>query len=72
MAVGCHPGSMPSPPDRRASDAERERTVAQLREHALAGRLTADELDARSADAYGAARVRGARAVAATRPTGAL
>jgi hypothetical protein len=35
----------------RASDAERERVVAELREHAAAGRLTVDEL----ADRIGAA-----------------
>jgi hypothetical protein len=44
--------------DLRASDAERERTVQQLRDHQLAGRLTVDELDERSARAY-AARTRG-------------
>ena len=42
------------PPDVRASDAERERVVEQLRDHALAGRLTVDELDERSARAYAA------------------
>jgi hypothetical protein len=46
------------PPDLRASDAERERVVAQLRDHALAGRLTVDELDERCERAY-AARTRG-------------
>jgi hypothetical protein len=45
------------PPDLRASDAERERTVAQLRDHALAGRLTVDELDERCARAYAARTV---------------
>jgi hypothetical protein len=40
------------PPDVRASDAERERVVEQLRDHALAGRLTVEELDERSARAY--------------------
>jgi hypothetical protein len=45
------------PPDLRASDAERERTVAELREHALAGRLTVEELDERCERAY-AARTR--------------
>jgi Domain of unknown function (DUF1707) len=44
-------------PDLRASDAERERTVEQLREHALAGRLTVEELDERSARAYAAVMV---------------
>jgi hypothetical protein len=45
------------PPDLRASDAERERTVARLRDHALAGRLTVDELDERCASAYSARTV---------------
>jgi hypothetical protein len=40
--------------DLRASDAERERTVAQLRGHAAAGRLTVEELDERSERAYSA------------------
>src|SRR4051794_33297752 len=38
----------------RASDAERERVVTFLREHALAGRLTNDELEERIGLAYGA------------------
>jgi hypothetical protein len=37
-----------------ASDADREHTVALLREHHGAGRLTADELEARVALAYSA------------------
>src|SRR5829696_1079254 len=41
----------------RASDAERERVVAFLREHALAGRLTHDELEERIGLAYAAVRV---------------
>ncbi len=44
-------------PDVRASDAERERTVEHLRDHALAGRLTVDELDERCARAYAAITV---------------
>jgi hypothetical protein len=32
-------------PELRASDADRERTVAALSEHAAAGRLDVDELD---------------------------
>jgi hypothetical protein len=44
-------------PDMRASDAERERTVAQLRDRALAGRLTVEELDDRCARAYAALTV---------------
>jgi Domain of unknown function (DUF1707) len=41
-----------SPPDLRASDAEREEAVARLRDHAAAGRLTVEELDERCAGAY--------------------
>lgn len=44
-------------PDLRASDAERERTVQHLRDHALAGRLTVEELDERCARAYAAVTV---------------
>jgi hypothetical protein len=44
-------------PDLRASDAERERTVEHLRDHALAGRLTVEELDDRCARAYAAITV---------------
>ena len=38
----------------KASDADRERTVALLREHWLAGRLTIEELEQRAGEAYGA------------------
>jgi Domain of unknown function (DUF1707)/Cell wall-active antibiotics response 4TMS YvqF len=38
----------------RASDAERERVVSELREHHAAGRLTLDELAERTEAAYGA------------------
>jgi DUF1707 SHOCT-like domain len=41
----------------RASDADRERTVAALRHHASVGRLTVDELADRSEQAYAAATV---------------
>jgi hypothetical protein len=41
-------------PDVRASDAERETVVTRLREHAAAGRLDVDELEARVGDAYAA------------------
>jgi len=41
----------------RASDAERERVVAFLREHALLGRLTDDELEERIGLAYAAVTV---------------
>jgi hypothetical protein len=44
----------PRPAEIRASDAERERVVAFLREHALAGRLDSDELEERIGLAYGA------------------
>jgi Domain of unknown function (DUF1707) len=44
-------------PDLRASDAERERTVQYLRDQALAGRLTVEELDERCARAYAAVTV---------------
>ena len=39
----------------RASDADRERTVAALRHHAAVGRLSVEELDQRSEQAYAAA-----------------
>ncbi len=48
---------MASEAELRASDAERERTVAQLREHFSAGRLSEDELDQRSDAAYAARTV---------------
>jgi hypothetical protein len=41
-------------PELRASDADRDRTVAALRHHAAAGRLTVDELDERAERAYAA------------------
>jgi hypothetical protein len=43
--------------DIRASDAERERVVAFLREHTLAGRLTNEELEERVGDAYAAVTI---------------
>jgi hypothetical protein len=42
----------------RASDADRERVAVSLRDHAVAGRLTTDELDDRTGRAL-AARTRG-------------
>jgi hypothetical protein len=45
-------------PDLRASDADRERSVAALRHHAAAGRLTIEELDDRSERAYAAKTLR--------------
>jgi hypothetical protein len=41
-------------PALRASDDDRERTVVQLREHAVAGRLTLEEFTERMASAYDA------------------
>jgi Flp pilus assembly protein TadB len=41
----------------RASDAERERVVSFLREHAVLGRLTSDELEERVGRAYAAVTV---------------
>ena len=41
-------------PGLRASDAERERVVEQLREHSGAGRLSAEELEGRIEEAYAA------------------
>jgi hypothetical protein len=49
--------SMPRP-DLRASDAERERVAAFLRDQAAEGRLTPDELDERVGAAYQAVTVR--------------
>lgn len=40
-------GTMPGDPRLRASDADRERTAALLREHHAVGRLTAEEFDGR-------------------------
>ncbi|HEY7075032.1 MAG TPA: DUF1707 domain-containing protein [Solirubrobacteraceae bacterium] len=45
-------------PDLRASDAERERVAAFLRDQAAEGRLDADELDERVGKAYAAKTVR--------------
>jgi hypothetical protein len=42
------------PPIMRVSDAEREQAAALLREHWLAGRLDASELDERSTEVWGA------------------
>ena len=44
-------------PELRASDAERERVVAFLREHALAGRLNDEELEDRIGLAYASVTV---------------
>ena len=45
---------MPGDPKLRCSDADRERTVALLREHLAAGRLTAEEFHERLDAAYAA------------------
>ena len=49
----------PWPAPVRASDADRERTVALLREHCLAGRLSLSELEARCEEAWKAQFVDG-------------
>ena len=66
----------PRDPALRASDADRESTVAQLREHGAAGRLDVDELEQRIGAAY-AARTHGELAalladLPAKRATGAV
>jgi len=53
----------------RASDADRERTVAALEHHATIGRLTVDELDARSAHAYAASTLAELAALQSDLPT---
>ena len=55
-------------PDIRASDAERERAVEHLREQALAGRLTVEELDERCARAFAAVTVTQLRELLADLP----
>jgi hypothetical protein len=45
-------------PDLRASDADRERSVAALRHHAAEGRLTVDELEERIERAYASKTLR--------------
>jgi hypothetical protein len=44
--------TQPPPPPARASDADRERTVALLQRNFAEGRLTQAELEARAATAY--------------------
>jgi hypothetical protein len=53
----------------RASDADRERTVAALEHHATIGRLTVDELDARSEKAYAASTLAELAALQSDLPT---
>jgi Domain of unknown function (DUF1707) len=55
-------------PDLRASDAERERVAAFLRDQAAEGRLDADELDERVGKAYSAKTVRELQALIADLP----
>lgn len=50
---GTRPGRLKAD-DLRASDAERDEIVAELREHAGAGRVTVEELDQRVETAYAA------------------
>jgi uncharacterized protein DUF1707 len=45
---------MANPSSLRVADADREQLIDELREHAGAGRLTADELEERVGGAYGA------------------
>jgi hypothetical protein len=59
-------------PDLRASDAERERVVAFLRDQAGEGRLDADELDERVGKAYAAKTVRQLRELIADLPRAPL
>jgi hypothetical protein len=53
------PLAVESPQPVRASDDDRERTVAILREHWQAGRLTLSEFEARCEEAWGARMVSG-------------
>ena len=56
MTTGAY--RYPPRPELRASDAERERVAAFLRDQSLEGRLTTDELDERLGRAYRAVTVR--------------
>jgi Domain of unknown function (DUF1707) len=47
----------PADPGLRASDADRERLVDELEQHAVAGRLTTDEFEQRTGQAYEAKTV---------------
>ena len=53
----------------RASDADRERTVAALRHHAAVGRLTLEELGERSEQAYAAGTLSDLAALQADLPS---
>jgi hypothetical protein len=61
-----------SRPDLRASDAERERVAAFLRDQSAEGRLTHEELDERVGRAYAAKTVRELRALIADLPRAPL
>ena len=52
MSQGGVPGFGPNQDNLKASDADRERIVEQLRRHAAEGRLTMDEFEERMAAAY--------------------
>lgn len=52
----------------RASDADRERVAVSLRDHAVAGRLTTEELDARTGRAFAARTLRELDALLADLP----
>jgi hypothetical protein len=51
------PSPPPPDPGLRASDADRERLVDELEQHAIAGRLTTDEFEERTGQAYEARTV---------------
>jgi DUF1707 SHOCT-like domain len=53
MSEGQLPQSSPQP-GLRASDADRERLVDELEQHTIAGRLTTDEFEQRTQQAYAA------------------
>jgi Domain of unknown function (DUF1707) len=57
--AAVEPLAVQPPQPLRASDADRERTVAILREHWQAGRLTLAEFEARCEEAWGARMVSG-------------
>ena len=61
-----------SPPALRASDADRERTVAALREHAALGRLTLEEFSERAERALAAPTLEELEAVALDLPAAAV
>ena len=58
--------------DLRASDADRDRTVAALREHVAEGRLTLEEFDERSERAYAARTLRELAALQTDLPAAVL